>query len=72
VGSIRTARNMHTSSPSNIVKMLPTANRIHAVQMFLRMAQIFNEDVQTVAIREAVRKELQNLYTDKQPFGKPK
>jgi hypothetical protein len=72
VGSIRFARNMYPSSPSNIVKQLPCANRIHAVQMFLRMAQIFNEDVQTVAIKTAIRMELQNLYTDKQPFGKPK
>jgi hypothetical protein len=72
VGSIRFARNMDPSSPSDIVKQLPCANRIHAVQMFLRMAQIFNEDVQTVAIKTAIRMELQNLYADKQPFGKPK
>jgi hypothetical protein len=72
ISSIRCSRHVYVSAPSNIVKQLPTANRIHAVQMFLRMAQIFNEDVQTVAIKTAIRMELQNLYTDKQPFGKPK
>ena len=69
--SIANSRQSNPSAPSQLVQNLPTANRVHAVQIFLRMAYIFNQDVQTEIIKDEVRFELNNLYADKQPFGKP-
>jgi hypothetical protein len=70
--SIANSRGSNPSAPSRIVQQLPTANIRHAVQIFLRMAYIFNKDVQTEQIKVGVSFELNNLYADKQPFGKPR
>jgi len=71
IKSLLNAKEVIGAAPSHIVEQLPTKNRKHAVEMFLRMAYIFNNDVQTQNLQIGIKWELRNLFTDKQPFGRP-
>ena len=70
--SMTNTRELYASAPSYLVQQLPTTNRMHAVEMFLRMAYIFNRDVQTEQLKKGIAFVLKNLLADKQPFGKPR
>ena len=70
--SLMNTRQLNPSEPSFLVNQFPTANKEHAVQMFLRMAYLFNQDVQTAIIKTQISKELNDLYANKHPFGKPR